>query len=331
MGGFVNDRGKNKYAIPKRSVREILSHCSQPKRGAEKGKCFPWFMTDDLNCSGVAANHDQGAVSEPPNPMTICFLRCLGISAALSLFAGCYTVPETGRQSIILPGFDDAKMGAEAFAEAKAKEKVSTDVAANARVRKVGERIAQAVGSNLPGAQWEFVVFDAPETVNAFALPGGKVAVYTGLLRLAGSDDELAFVMGHEIAHVTSRHGAERMTEGAIAQGIGAVVDTTSKNSQYRELILAAYGGVSNVGMLKFSRSHESEADFVGLRYSAKAGYDPRAATTFWKKMSAESAKAGGKPPEFLSTHPSDERRIAELEAEMPQVIPIYEANRVGK
>lgn len=246
-------------------------------------------------------------------------------------FAGCYTVPETGRKSLIIPMGDDVQLGAQAFAETKAKEKISTDAAANAKVQRVGKRIANAVGSNLPGAQWEFVVFDAPETINAFALPGGKVGVYTGLLKLTASDDELGFVMGHEIAHVTSRHGAERMTEGAIAQGLGVVVDAGSKNSQYRELILAAYGGAANVGMLKFSRSHESEADFVGLRYSAKAGYDPRAATAFWKKMAAESAKAGGKPMEFLSTHPSDERRIAALEAEMPEVIPIYEANRAGK
>ena len=288
-------------------------------------------MTDDLSCGTAAANHDLHAVSVPLIPMTIRSLQCLGISVTLSLCAGCYTVPETGRQSIILPIFDDAKMGAEAFAEAKASEKISTDAAANARVRNVGERIAQAVGSNLPGAKWEFVVFDAPETVNAFALPGGKVAVYTGLLRLAGSDDELAFVMGHEIAHVTSRHGAERMTEGAIASGLGAVVDYSTKDSKYRDLLLAAYGAGTTGVMLKFSRGNESEADFVGLRYSAKAGYDPRAATTFWKKMAAESAKAGGKPPEFLSTHPSDERRIAALEAEMPQVIPIYEANRAGK
>ena len=245
---------------------------------------------------------------------------------------GCYTVPETGRQSFILsPLADDVQMGAQAFAEAKSKEKISTDAGANARVQNIGKRIADAVGSNLPGAQWEFVVFDAPETINAYALPGGKVAVYTGLLKLATSDDELAFVMGHEIAHVTSRHGAERMNEAALVQGVGAIVDATSKNSQYRDLYLQVYGGGANVMMLKFSRSNESEADFVGLRYAAKAGYDPRAAIAFWKKMDAASAKAGNKPPEFLSTHPSDERRIAALEAELPQVIPIYEANRGGK
>lgn len=257
---------------------------------------------------------------------------CFSLAVALLglTLAGCYTVPETGRKSLILP-MDDTQAGAEAFAEAKAKEKVSNDAAANARVQRVGKRIADAVGSNLPGAQWEFVVFDAPETINAFALPGGKVAVYTGLLKLATADDELAFVMGHEIAHVTSRHGAERITEATIASVGGAALDTLSKENKYRDLTLAVYGVGSTGLMLKFSRSHESEADFVGLRYSAKAGYDPRAATAFWKKMAAESAKAGGKPPEFLSTHPSDERRIAALEAEMPQVIPIYEANRAKK
>ena len=157
-------------------------------------------------------------------------------SLTVLLAAGCYTVPETGRRSLILPGLDDVQLGMSAFAETKAKEKISQDAAAIARVRRVGGRIAEAVGGLLPGAQWEFVVFDAPETVNAFALPGGKVGVYTGLLRLATDDDELAFVLGHEIAHVTSRHGAERMTEGALTAAVGVLVDagTPSARSSVR-------------------------------------------------------------------------------------------------
>lgn len=252
-------------------------------------------------------------------------LRALLVGSALWL-SGCYTVPETGRQAVILPIFDDVQMGAQAFAEIRAQEKVSNDSAANARVRRVGERIAQAVGDRMPNAQWEFVVFDAPETVNAFALPGGKVGVYTGLLNLAETDDELAFVMGHEIAHVTSRHSAQRAT-AMVGATVGALAtELLTRNSEHRDLILAAYGVGVTGGTLAYSRSHESEADYIGLRYTAYAGYDPRAAVTFWRKMAAQGG--GGKVPELLSTHPSDERRIANLEEQIPEVMPIYEANR---
>lgn len=250
-----------------------------------------------------------------------------GIFAAMVLaVTACYTVPETGRQALILPIFDDVQMGTQAFAEVRAKEKVSTDPAANARIQRIGKRIAEAVGDRMPNAQWEFVVFDAPETVNAFALPGGKVGVYTGLIRLAGSDDEIAFVMGHEIAHVTSRHSAQRAT-ALMGAAIGAVaVEGLTRDSKYHDVILATYGLGAAAGELKYSRSHESEADFIGLRYAAYAGYDPHAAVTFWQRMADQSKKS--RIPQFLSTHPSDEKRIAALQAEIPQVMPIYEASR---
>jgi len=239
--------------------------------------------------------------------------------------AGCYTVPETGRRSMIMvsPGQESA-MGASAFADLRAKQKVSEDPEANARVRRVGKRIAEAVGKDLPGAQWEFVVFDDPETVNAFALPGGKVGVYTGLLKLAESDDELATVMGHEIGHVTARHGAERMTEGLIAAAGGLILDTAMKDNKSHDLIVAGYGVAAGGGMLAFSRQHESEADFIGIRYAARAGYNPAAAITFWQKMAKENK--GGRLPAFLSTHPSNERRIADLQQWIPAVLPLYEA-----
>lgn len=252
-------------------------------------------------------------------------LRAFLAGSALWL-AGCYTVPETGRQALILPIFDDVQMGTQAFAEIRAQEKVSTDKAANDRVRRVGQRIAQAVGDRMPNAQWEFVVFDSPDTVNAFALPGGKVGVYTGLLNLAATDDELAFVMGHEIAHVSSRHGAQRMTGTALAAAGAIATELLTRNSEHRDLIMAAYGIGAAGGTLAYSRSHESEADYIGLRFSAYAGYDPRASVAFWKKMAAKSG--GGKLPELLSTHPSDDRRIANLEAQILEVLPIYEANR---
>ena len=241
--------------------------------------------------------------------------------------AGCYTVPETGRTSLIIPVGDDVAQGAAAFADLKTKEKVSTDPVVNERVSRVGMRIAEAVGDALPGAKWEFVVFDAPETVNAFALPGGKVGVYSGLLKLVKTDDELAIVMGHEIGHVTARHGAERISQGYIAAGAGILLDATTRNTKNHDLLLVGYGAFAGVGMLKFSRSHESEADYIGIRYAAKAGYDPRAAITFWQKMEKEGK--GSKVPVFLSTHPTHERRIADLQGWMPEVQPLYEAAKV--
>ncbi|MBP6508793.1 MAG: M48 family metallopeptidase [Opitutaceae bacterium] len=249
----------------------------------------------------------------------------LGLIALSLALTGCYTVPETGRSSFILP-VDDVGQGAAAFADIKAKEKISRDPAVNERVRRIGQRIAQAVGDALPGAAWEFVVFDAPDTVNAFALPGGKVGVYTGLLNLADSDDEVAIVMGHEIGHVTARHGAERISQGMIAAAGGLVLDSATKDKKNHDLMLAGYGLLSSGGMLAFSRSHESEADYIGIRYAAKAGYDPRAAVTFWQKMAKQSQ--GSNVPVFLSTHPTNERRIADLQKWMPEVLPLYNAAR---
>lgn len=245
--------------------------------------------------------------------------------AALLVLVGCYTVPETGRQSlIIISPSQEAEMGATAFAEMRSKEAVSNDPALNERVRRVGMRIANAVGGDLPTAKWEFVVFDAPKTVNAFALPGGKVGVYTGLLNLAESDDELAIVMGHEIGHVTARHGAERMSTGAVAGVIGAGVGLASQKSEYRDLIMTGFGLAATGATLAFSRSNESEADNIGIRYAAKAGYDPRAAVTFWKKMEKQSGNSS--TVKWLSTHPPHAERIADLERLMPGVLPLYEA-----
>jgi predicted Zn-dependent protease len=247
-----------------------------------------------------------------------------GLAGGLLIFSGCYTVPETGRQAFIIPMGDEVSQGEAAFAAVKSKETVSRNPLYNERVQRIGARIAEAVGSDLPTAKWEFVVFDEPKTINAFALPGGKVGVYSGLLGLAVTDDELAIVMGHEIAHVTARHGAERMSKGAVAALVGVALDATTQESRNHGLILAAYGLGAGGAMLKFSRDNESEADLIGIRYAAKAGYDPRAAITFWRKM--EKEKTGGRPPVFLSTHPSDERRIADLERKMPETLPLYEA-----
>lgn len=252
--------------------------------------------------------------------------------AALMISAGCYTVPETGRQALILGSPEqEMQLGAQAFQEIRTQERVSSDPEALARVTRVGQRIAAAVGSDLPNTQWEFVVFDSPE-LNAFALPGGKVGVYTGILALATSDDELATVIGHEIAHVTARHGGERMTRAQGLQLGGALLGAAADaklSANASQLLQLAYGAGSTVlGVLPHSRFQESEADKIGLRYAARAGYDPRAAVSFWLKMNQQNTQQGAPAFKFLSTHPSGDDRIADLNAEIPQVMPLYEAAR---
>jgi len=246
------------------------------------------------------------------------------LTAAVLILAGCYTVPETGRSSFIIPMGDEVAQGASAFAEIKSKEKLSYDPVYNEQVLRVGKRIAEAVGADLPSAKWEFVVFDEPKTVNAFALPGGKVGVYSGLIKLVSSDDEIAIVMGHEIAHVTARHGAERASTGVAAAAVGVLLGVATNDSSNQNAILLGYGALAGGATLKFSRDHESEADHIGLRYAAKAGYDPHASIVFWQKMA--KANEGSNTPVFLRTHPTDERRIADLQRWMPEAIPLYEA-----
>ena len=266
-------------------------------------------------------------------------LNSLLLACATLAAAGCYTNPVTGRKSLVLisPG-EEVQLGAQSFQAIRAKERVSADPAANAREQRIGRRIAEAVGNELPGAKWEFVVFDSKE-LNAFALPGGKVGVYTGLMQLAENDAELAIVMGHEIGHVIARHGAERMSEAAVIAGIGmmgaAIVDAKTEDPQARQLFELAYGAGTTLGrVLPHSRGNESEADRMGAIYAARAGYDPRAAISFWEKMAAKKQAAGAtgtKLDAIFSTHPADAQRIAQLRALMPQVVPIYEKARAAR
>ena len=257
------------------------------------------------------------------------WFTCLAV-VAMGWLAGCTTVKETGRSQLMLVSpSEEAEMGLTAFAQIKKQEKISTNPALNARIQAIGKRIAVSVGREIPNAQWEFVVFESA-AVNAFALPGGKVGVYTGLIKLAASDDEIAIVMGHEIAHVTSRHGAERTSQNYAIVGVGLIaaigMETQHVDPAKRNVALAAYGLGATVGyMLPYSRLHENEADGVGLRFAAGAGYDPRAAVTFWRKMAAQG---GAKPPEFLSTHPSDATRIANLQALAPSYLPLYQQSK---
>jgi predicted Zn-dependent protease len=222
----------------------------------------------------------------------------------------------------------EARMGLQAFKEIKAETPISRDPKKNAMLQEVGGRIARV--ATLPNARWEFVLFDAPDEPNAFALPGGKVGIYTGILPITQNEAGLATVIGHEVAHAAARHGAERMSQGLAVQAGGtvlsAVLGAQGVSGISRDLAMQAYGLGSQVGvLLPYSRTHELEADRIGLLYMARAGYDPREAVAFWKRFKAYNDKRGGKSTEFLSTHPLDTNRIAQLQKDLPQAIQEYE------
>lgn len=250
----------------------------------------------------------------------IIVLACIGIAA-------CQTVPFTGRsQLLLLSEADEMQMGIQSYREVVQKSKLSTDLAANDLVKRVGTRIASATGrTDLP---WEFVVIEDRQA-NAFALPGGKVAVYTGILPITKDEAGLAAVLGHEVAHAVARHGAERMSQELLVQvGLAGTMAAFSRGDPKTvQTVGALLGAGAAVGLtLPWSRSQESEADHLGLIYMAKAGYNPSAARDLWIRM-AEASKGHDRPPEFLSTHPSESTRIKQIEAWLPEVSQYYRQN----
>lgn len=238
-------------------------------------------------------------------------------TGTLVLVSGCATNSETGRSQLML--VDDAQLvelSASAWTEVKQKTPTVKDAKMINRVTKVGQKIAAI--SNIQNAQWEYQVFDS-DTINAFVLPGGKVGVYKGLLNLVENDDQLACVLGHETGHVSGRHAAERMSQTVAAQlsmGVAQIgLGQTKLSSAAQQDVAQALGlGVQYGVLMPFSRSQESEADIIGLKYMKNAGYDPRQSIRLWQKMAAANKN---KPPEFLSTHPSEETRIARLTEEL--------------
>lgn len=257
-------------------------------------------------------------------------LIVLCVLAQLPL-AGCEAVPETGRsQMLLLSRAEENQLGDAAYAEMLGEAKTIASGPQFDRVQRVGQRIAAAAARRYPqavqGFQWEFTLIDTPE-VNAWMLPGGKSGVNTGLLTVATTDDELAVVLGHEAAHAVARHGGERMSRAMMVQlAAGVAIASDEVDPALIEGVLVGYGVL---GETAFSRGEESEADEIGLVISADAGYDPRAAVTFWQKM---GSKGGPSTPEFLSTHPSDETRASRLSAMMPRMLAIYEsAKQAGR
>lgn len=246
-------------------------------------------------------------------------LVCLTLFAAL--LVGCRTVPITGRQQLNLVSSEqELQLGLTSFNEMKQEVPISKDPAANALVQKVGKKIAAVAGPDMPDAQWEFVVFDSKEA-NAFCLPGGKVGVYTGILPITKDEAGLATVIGHEVAHAVAHHGGERMSQATALQAGGQLAGalTASAKPITQQLVSLVYGLGSQVGyVLPHSRAQESEADHIGLIYMARAGYDPKEALNFWQRFSS-SQSGGAGVPWFLSTHPVDKDRIADLKKWLPE------------
>ncbi|VAV83683.1 Zn-dependent protease with chaperone function [hydrothermal vent metagenome] len=247
----------------------------------------------------------------------------------IGFLVACATTPITNRKSLILIPFDvELSLGEKAFRDILRKEKLSTEKELKAMIRRVGKRIAAV--SDMPDLDWEFKLVDS-DSKNAFALPGGKVAFYEGILKVCKNEAGVATVMGHEIAHAIARHGAERITQQLILTGVITAAAIKYEDDKNKKYILAGLGVGATVGItLPFSRRNESEADHIGLIYMARAGYDPKEAVEFWKRFDDEKKKKKGfKMPAFLSTHPSDEKRVAELTALLPGAMEEYQ--RAGK
>jgi len=250
---------------------------------------------------------------------------------SFSLIYSCTKAPVTGRNQLILVSHEqELQMGAVAYEEVVKNEKVSKDPGYNAAVKRVANRIARV--ANKPDFEWEYTVIDNDDVINAFALPGGKIGVYTGILKVAETDAGLATVLSHEVGHAVARHGGERVSTGLLAQlgavGLSVALGSSNVDPDVTYGIMQAYGvGVGVGAILPFSRTQESEADRIGLIYMARAGYDPREAVKFWERM-AEATKGQARPPEFLSTHPDSGTRITNLQRHMPEALRVYKTSQ---
>jgi len=235
----------------------------------------------------------------------------------------CQTVPLTNRtQLLLIPEGTEIQLGLSSYQDILKKARVSHDPALNDQVTRVGARIAEATGRT--DYQWEFRVLEDKQA-NAFCLPGGKVAVYTGILPITRDDAGLAAVLGHEAAHAIARHAGERLSQQIAVQGglVATQAALARRDPRTTQLTVAALGAGATVGLLlPWSRTQESEADHLGLIYMARAGYHPQAARDLWVRMAAQG---GARQPEFLSTHPAPQTRIAQIEAWLPEALRYYQ------
>jgi len=269
-----------------------------------------------------------------PKLHRISFYRYLFFILLLFYVVACAEVPITHRKSLhLVPESELLTMSLRQYSEVLNKSKLSTDQQKVQMVRKVGSKIAKAAeaflaeagqSANIKNYQWDFNLIEDDKTVNAWVMPGGKAAVYTGILPYTQNKTGLAVVLGHEVAHAIAGHGNERMSQGLLAQmgGVALSVALSQNSAATRNLFMQAYGAGASVGLLlPYSRLHESEADRIGLTLMARAGYDPREAVPFWERM---NQKAERRPPEFLSTHPAPATRIANIKKYIPEAMVYY-------
>lgn len=263
-------------------------------------------------------------------------LALVGLLLVFLEITGCETNPYTGRSQLLMISVSqEMQLGAQAYSQVKNDPNVkqSQDQREIEPVKRVAARIIEAAKRSKYGEmaqqfQWEVTVIKDDKTMNAFALPGGKIAVYTGIFPVAKTEAGLAAVMGHEVVHALARHGAERMSQGqltsAALQVAGAAIGLSGGGGVMSQAAMAALGAGAQVGvLLPFSRAHESEADYIGILLAADAGYDPRESVHLWERM--EQLSGGGGPSEFLSTHPGHETRIEQLKEWMPEALAIYQ------
>lgn len=254
-------------------------------------------------------------------------LKRLCLALLLAIVA-CKTSPYTGRSQLLLYSENQmVDLGAKAYLDMTdpRKVKVSTDARLTDPLQRVGRAISQA--ANKPDYEWEFKLIDDPKTANAWALPGGKIAFYSGIYPIVQDEAGMAIVMGHEVMHALLRHSNERMSQqvAAAAAMTAAAIGTRKMKSEERAAVLGALGAGATVGyILPYSRTHETEADEQGLYLAAQAGYDPEAAVQVWERM--DELSGGQRPPEFLSTHPDTRRRIENMKKWMPRAKEIYAA-----
>jgi predicted Zn-dependent protease len=253
------------------------------------------------------------------------FIRLFVLITALALQAGCTTSPTGRSQLVLMPDSEINQMGLQAFTTIKKETKIERSTVTNRYVQCVVQAITREVGGN-----WEVVVFDDTDA-NAFALPGGKIGVYTGMLKVAENQDQLATVIGHEVAHVLAHHSNERVSQKfAVEQGLNLINAIASPQSGTGQTLMGLLGVGAQYGvLLPYSRIQESEADILGLDLMAKAGFDPRASIRLWQNM---GRAGGGQPPEFLSTHPSHSSRISDLNRHMQVALQLQaRAQQQGK
>jgi predicted Zn-dependent protease len=260
------------------------------------------------------------------------------LSFLLLVFAvGCAVAPITGRkQLLVIPANEMLSLSSDSYSQVLKESKVSTNQKYNTMVQNVGVRLTAAVKeymikngleSSIEGYQWQYKVLQSKE-VNAWCMPGGQIAFYEGIMPICQDDNGVAVVMGHEIAHAIAQHGNERMSQQLVLQmgGVALSEALSTKKETTQQLAMAAFGVGSAIGViLPYSRTHEYEADELGLYFMAMAGYDPRTAPEFWKRMLAQGSSG---TPEFLSTHPDPQNRIKEMERKMSKALPYYQGKK---